>query len=123
MPVEPSSRLAAQGRKELLQRFLSNEGIGSIPEEEPCFPLPYRGHPAGRGVDHIRGSRCFIDANLHGAAAAPHREGAAAKKSASSSSSSSSAAASSAVSPPMAENKPSTSLLSGWLARLRLLSH
>lgn len=114
MPVEPSSRLAAQGRTELLQRFLSNEGIGSIPEEEPCFPLPYRGHPAGRGVDHIRGSRCFINANLHGGAV-PHQDGAAPKKSASSSSS--------AVSPPMAENKPSTSLLSGWLARLRLLSH
>ncbi|XP_034384139.1 connector enhancer of kinase suppressor of ras 3-like isoform X2 [Cyclopterus lumpus] len=127
MPVEsfsrdPSSRLGAQGRKDLLHRYLSNEGISTIPEEEPCFPLPYRGHPSVRGVDHIRGSQCFINANLHSSATIPYQEAAVSKKS-SSSSSSSSASSSSVVSPPMAVAKPSTSLLGGWLARLRLLSH
>uniref|UniRef100_A0A8C2Z9E8 Cnksr family member 3 n=1 Tax=Cyclopterus lumpus TaxID=8103 RepID=A0A8C2Z9E8_CYCLU len=107
---------------DLLHRYLSNEGISTIPEEEPCFPLPYRGHPSVRGVDHIRGSQCFINANLHSSATIPYQEAAVSKKS-SSSSSSSSASSSSVVSPPMAVAKPSTSLLGGWLARLRLLSH
>ncbi|XP_068454847.1 connector enhancer of kinase suppressor of ras 3 [Clinocottus analis] len=126
MPVEsfsgdPSSRPGgAQGRKGLLHRYLSNEGISAIAEEEePCFPLPYRGHPSVRGVDHIRGSQCFISANLHSSATIPYQEAAASKKSSASSSTSSAAAAP----PPMAVTKPSTSLLGGWLARLRLLSH
>ncbi|XP_044025003.1 connector enhancer of kinase suppressor of ras 3 [Siniperca chuatsi] len=123
MPVESfsgvsdrSSRPGAQGRKgqDVLHRYLSNEGISTITEEEPCFPLPYRGHPSVRGVDHIRGSQCFISADLHNSATIPYQE-AASKKSA--------ASPSAAVSPPLAVTKPSTSLLGGWLARLRLLSH
>ncbi|XP_029281680.1 connector enhancer of kinase suppressor of ras 3-like [Cottoperca gobio] len=117
MPVEsfsgdPSCR--PQGRKghqDVLHRYLSNEGISTITEEEPCFPLPYRGHPSVRGVDHIRGSQCFINANLHNTATIPYQE-AASKKS-----------AAAAASPPLAVTKQSTSLLGGWLARLRLLSH
>uniref|UniRef100_A0A8C9X8B2 Cnksr family member 3 n=1 Tax=Sander lucioperca TaxID=283035 RepID=A0A8C9X8B2_SANLU len=123
MPVEsfsgdPSSRPGARGRKgqDVLHRYLSNEGISTITEEEPCFPLPYRGHPSVRGVDHIRGSQCFINANLHNSATIPYQE-AASKKSAASTSTSA------AVSPPVAVTKQSTSLLGGWLARLRLLSH
>ncbi|KAG7217875.1 hypothetical protein INR49_020806 [Caranx melampygus] len=124
MPAEAFSgvserppRSRAQGRKgaDVLHRYLSNEGIDSILEEEPCFPLPYRGHPSVRGVDHIRGSQCFINADLHNSATIPYQE-AASKKSPPSSS----AAASP---PPQAVGKQSTSLLGGWLARLRLLSH
>uniref|UniRef100_A0A3B5BB46 Connector enhancer of kinase suppressor of ras 3-like n=1 Tax=Stegastes partitus TaxID=144197 RepID=A0A3B5BB46_9TELE len=123
MPVEsfsgvsdPSSKPGAQGRKgkDILHRYLSNERISTITEEEPCFPLPYRGHPSVRGVDHIRGSQCFINADLHNSATIPYQE-AASKKSA--------ASTSAAVSPPQAVTKQSTSLLGGWLARLRLLSH
>ncbi|KAI3363893.1 hypothetical protein L3Q82_001495 [Scortum barcoo] len=121
MPVESfsgvsSSRRDAQGRKgkDVLHRYLSNEGISAITEEEPCFPLPYRGHPSIRGVDHIRGSQCFINADLHNSATMPYQE-AASKKSAASSSA--------AASSPLAVTKQSTSLLGGWLARLRLLSH
>ncbi|XP_054475014.1 connector enhancer of kinase suppressor of ras 3 [Anoplopoma fimbria] len=119
MPVEsfsgdPSSRPGAQGRKDNLHRYLSNEGISTITEEEPCYPLPYRGHPSVRGVDHIRGSQCFINANLHNSATIPYQEAASKKPSASTSA---------AAPPPQAATKPSTSLLGGWLARLRLLSH
>ncbi|XP_032399701.1 connector enhancer of kinase suppressor of ras 3 isoform X1 [Etheostoma spectabile] len=123
MPVEsfsgdPSSRPGARGRKgqDVLHRYLSNEGISTITEEEPCFPLPYRGHPSVRGVDHIRGSQCFINANLHNSATIPYQEAASKKPAASTSTSA-------AVSPPRAVTKQSTSLLGGWLARLRLLSH
>ncbi|XP_053300772.1 LOW QUALITY PROTEIN: connector enhancer of kinase suppressor of ras 3 [Pleuronectes platessa] len=128
MPAEAfsgvSHRPGAQGRKgqDVLHKFLSNEGISTITEEEPCFPLPYRGHPSVRGVDHIRGSQCFINTNLHSSATIPYQE-AASKKPCSSSSSSSSTSTPAAVSPPPAATKPSTSLLGGWLARLRLLSH
>lgn len=108
------SRLVSSTGQDILHRYLSNEGISTITEEEPCYPLPYRGHPSVRGVDHIRGSQCFINANLHNSATIPYQE-AASKKSA--------ASTSAAVSPPMAVTKQSTSLLGGWLARLRLLSH
>ncbi|KAF3850292.1 hypothetical protein F7725_020011 [Dissostichus mawsoni] len=123
MPVESSSGepscrpVGRKGHKEVLHRYLSNEGISSIPEEEPCFPLPYRGHPSVRGVDHIRGSQCFINANLHNSSTIPYQEGVSKKPSAPPSSS-----AAAASPPPMSNTKP-TSLLGGWLARLRLLSH
>ncbi|XP_041831738.1 connector enhancer of kinase suppressor of ras 3-like isoform X2 [Melanotaenia boesemani] len=117
MPVEPvlagsdSFRPGAHGMKgkDLLRRYLSNERISTITEEEPCFPLPYRGHPLVRGVDHIRGSQCFISADLHRSTTSPHQEAATRKSTP-------------PVSPPAA-TKRSTSLLTGWLARLRLLSH
>ncbi|KAI9528363.1 hypothetical protein NQZ68_022055 [Dissostichus eleginoides] len=123
MPVESSSGepscrpVGRKGHKEVLHRYLSNEGVSSIPEEEPCFPLPYRGHPSVRGVDHIRGSQCFINANLHNSSTIPYQEGVSKKPSAPPSSS-----AAAASPPPMSNTKP-TSLLGGWLARLRLLSH
>ncbi|XP_034436540.1 connector enhancer of kinase suppressor of ras 3 [Hippoglossus hippoglossus] len=130
MPAEAfsgvSHRPGAQGRKgqDILHKYLSNEGISTITEEEPCFPLPYRGHPSVRGVDHIRGSQCFINTNLHNSATIPYQEAASKKSSSSSSpSSSSSSSTPAAVSPPQAVTKQSTSLLGGWLARLRLLSH
>lgn len=94
--------------------YRSNEGISTITEEEPCFPLPYRGHPSVRGVDHIRGSQCYINANLHDTATIPYQEVGSKKASAS---------ISAAVSPTKGVNKQSTSLLGGWLARLKLLSH
>ncbi|KAM6915078.1 connector enhancer of kinase suppressor of ras 3 [Xenentodon cancila] len=123
MPVEAilgvsdsSSRPGTQGRKgkDRLHRYLSNERIGVIAEEEPRFPLPYRGHPSARGVDHIRGSQCFINADLHSSATIPYQE-ASPKKS--------SASTSTGVSAAKASTKQPTSLLGGWLARLRLLSH
>uniref|UniRef100_I3KQZ6 Uncharacterized protein n=1 Tax=Oreochromis niloticus TaxID=8128 RepID=I3KQZ6_ORENI len=107
MPVEAFSgvsdrlsRPSSQGRKgkDILHMYRSNDGISTITEEEPCFPLPYRGHPSVRGVDHIRGSQCYISANLHNTATIPYQEVGSKKAS-------------------------STSLLSGWLARLKLLSH
>uniref|UniRef100_UPI0037E7C787 connector enhancer of kinase suppressor of ras 3 n=1 Tax=Semicossyphus pulcher TaxID=241346 RepID=UPI0037E7C787 len=115
MPVEISgvsdysSKPGAKGRKghNVLHKYLSNEGISTITEEEPCFPLPYRGHPSVRGVDHIRGSQCFINADLHNSATIPYQE-AASKKS------------SSSTSAPV--TKQSTSLLGGLLARIRLLT-
>lgn len=107
-------RLLSWTGQDILHRYLSNEGISTITEEEPCYPLPYRGHPSIRGVDHIRGSQCFINADLHNTATIPYQE-AASKKSA--------ASTAAAVSPPPAATKQSTSLLGGWLARLRLLSH
>uniref|UniRef100_A0A667YAA8 Uncharacterized protein n=1 Tax=Myripristis murdjan TaxID=586833 RepID=A0A667YAA8_9TELE len=101
--------------QDILHRYLSNERIATI-SEEPCYPLPYRpadrGHGLVRGVDHIRGSQCFINADLHNSATIPYQE-AASKKSHSAA----------AASPPKAETKHSSSLLGGWLARLRLLSH
>ncbi|KAM3861125.1 connector enhancer of kinase suppressor of ras 3-like [Diretmus argenteus] len=126
MPVETcsgmSSRPAAKGKKgqDILHRYLSNERIATISEEAPCFPLPYRpvdrGHGLVRGVDHIRGSQCFINADLHNSATIPYEE-AASKKSPTAT------AAAAAVAPPTAVTKQSSSLLGGWLARLRLLSH
>ena len=95
--------------REVLHKYRSNEGISAITEEEPCFPLPYRGHPMIRGVDHIRGSQCFINADLHNSATMPYQEAATKKP---------------AAPPPLAAvAKQSTSLLGGWFARLRLLSH
>lgn len=95
----------------MLHRYLSNEQIPTISEESPCYPLPYR--PRGerhlvRGVDHIRGSQCLVDADLHTSATIPYQEAIARKPSASKSS----------------KRPPSEpSLLSSWIARLKLLTH
>ncbi|XP_032440823.1 connector enhancer of kinase suppressor of ras 3-like isoform X2 [Xiphophorus hellerii] len=106
-----SSKRRTQGRKgrDELHRYLSNERIGAIAEEEPAFGLPSRGSPSVRGVDHIRGSRCLVGADLHHNATMPYQEAAATKKL-----------------PAAAQTRAktgSTSVLGGWLARLRLLSH
>lgn len=115
---DASSRPWAQGRKgeDVLRRYLSNERIAPILEESPCFPLPYR--PLGerqlvRGVDHIRGSQCFINADLHNSATITYQEAASKKNPA-------------APTAPAASKRPSSahnSVLGGLLARLRLLSH
>ncbi|XP_029965701.1 connector enhancer of kinase suppressor of ras 3-like isoform X2 [Salarias fasciatus] len=117
------SRHGAQGRKgqNALHRYLSNEGISAITEEEPCYPIPYRGHALVRGVDHIRGSQCFISADLHTTATIPYQEATSKKPAAAAAAT---AAGSAAISPaPPAVAKQPGSLFSGWLARLRLLSH
>uniref|UniRef100_A0AAY4C3J6 Connector enhancer of kinase suppressor of ras 3 n=1 Tax=Denticeps clupeoides TaxID=299321 RepID=A0AAY4C3J6_9TELE len=101
------SRLWAQGShgEEALHKYLSNERIGTISEEGPCYPLPYK--PAGdrrlrRGVDHIRGSQCFINAELHNSATIPYQEALAKKSS---------------------RQTSESSFLSNWIARLKLLKH
>uniref|UniRef100_A0A3B5KRK2 Uncharacterized protein n=1 Tax=Xiphophorus couchianus TaxID=32473 RepID=A0A3B5KRK2_9TELE len=106
-----SSKRRTQGRKgkDELHRYLSNERIGAIAEEEPAFGLPSRGSPSVRGVDHIRGSRCLVGADLHHNATMPYQEAASTKKL-----------------PAAAQTRAktgSTSVLGSWLARLRLLSH
>ncbi|XP_060771723.1 CNK3/IPCEF1 fusion protein-like [Neoarius graeffei] len=69
----------AFGRKgeNVLRMYMSNEQIPPIAEEVPSFPVPYR--PASekqllRGVDHIRGSQCFINAELHSSATVLYRD-------------------------------------------------
>ncbi|KAL2081840.1 hypothetical protein ACEWY4_021658 [Coilia grayii] len=117
------SRMWPQGRKgeSPLHRYLSSERIATISEEAPpCFPLPYRPTPAAgergltRGVDHIRGSQCFINAELHNSATIPYQE-ALAKKA-----------------PKQQQQKQQQqqgqtssepSLLSSLIARLKLLTH
>lgn len=107
------SRPWALGRKgdELLHKYLSNEQIPTISEESPCYPLPYR--PRGerqlvRGIDHIRGSQCFINEDLHTSATIPYQEAIARKSSA----------------PKSTKRPPSEpSLLTSWISRLKLLKH
>ncbi|XP_041951211.1 connector enhancer of kinase suppressor of ras 3 isoform X1 [Alosa sapidissima] len=111
------SRLWPQGRtgESPVHRYLSNERIPTISEEAPCFPLPYR--PAARerqltrGVDHIRGSQCFINADLHNSATIPYQE-ALAKK-----------APKQKPAPSSSSSSGEPSLLSSWIARLKLLTH
>uniref|UniRef100_A0A3B3VRK8 Cnksr family member 3 n=1 Tax=Poecilia latipinna TaxID=48699 RepID=A0A3B3VRK8_9TELE len=104
-----SSKRKTRGRKDELHRYLSNERISAIAEEEPAFGMPSRRSPSVRGVDHIRGSRCLVGADLHNSATMPYQEAAATKKL-----------------PAATQTRAktgSTSVLGGWLARLRLLSH
>uniref|UniRef100_A0AAZ3NTN4 Connector enhancer of kinase suppressor of ras 3 n=1 Tax=Oncorhynchus tshawytscha TaxID=74940 RepID=A0AAZ3NTN4_ONCTS len=119
---DSSSRPWPEGRKgeDILHRYLSNERIATISEEAPYFPLPYR-PLEGRsgqlihGVDHIRGSQCFINADLHNSTTIPYRE-------ASSKNSPATTVIPAAATPKHPPSEP-TSILGGWLARLRLLSH
>ncbi|XP_035380279.1 interactor protein for cytohesin exchange factors 1 [Electrophorus electricus] len=109
---EPHNRPWALGRKgqDVFHRYLSNERIPAISEEAPHFPVPYNRPPVGkrqlvRGVDHIRGSQCFINAELHNSATIPYQETETKKGPAARGS----------------ERPPSQpSLLSSWLARLKL---
>uniref|UniRef100_A0A3B4C027 Cnksr family member 3 n=1 Tax=Pygocentrus nattereri TaxID=42514 RepID=A0A3B4C027_PYGNA len=91
-------------------RYLSNERIPTISEESPCYPVPYRppGERLVRGVDHIRGSQCFINADLHNSATIPYQEAVARKNS----------TAKASKRPP---SEPS--LFSSWLAKLKLFTH
>lgn len=120
MPAELSSRIYT---RKGLQRCLSNERVSAILEEEG-FPVPYRAPPLSRGlspsirgVDHIRGSQCFISAELHNSATIPYhqpesRPGTRAE----------SRQESRPETRPGSRSKPS-SVIGGWLARLRLMSH
>ncbi|KAF4071007.1 hypothetical protein AMELA_G00280010 [Ameiurus melas] len=102
----------AIGRKgeDVMRMYMSNERIPPIAEEAPCFPVPYR--PASekqllRGVDHIRGSQCFINAELHSSATVLYRDTTRRKSRTTRSSKRSS--------------EPSS--LSAWFARLKLFTH
>ncbi|MCJ8743885.1 hypothetical protein PDJAM_G00099510 [Pangasius djambal] len=102
----------AFGRKgdDVLRMYMSNERIPPIAEEATCFPVPYR--PASekqllRGIDHIRGSQCFINAELHSSATALYRDTTRRKSRSARSSKRSS--------------EPSP--LSAWFARLKLFTH
>uniref|UniRef100_A0AAZ3QTQ5 Connector enhancer of kinase suppressor of ras 3 n=1 Tax=Oncorhynchus tshawytscha TaxID=74940 RepID=A0AAZ3QTQ5_ONCTS len=120
---DSSSRPWPQGRKgeDILHRYLSNERIATISEEASFFPLPYRplegrSGQLVRGVDHIRGSQCFINADLHNSATIPYQEASSKKVPATI------MTPSAAATPKRPPSEPS-SILGGWLARLRLLSH
>ncbi|KAK3516341.1 hypothetical protein QTP70_009394 [Hemibagrus guttatus] len=102
----------ALGRKgeDVFRMYMSNERIPPIAEEAQCFPVPYR--PASerqllRGVDHIRGSQCFINADLHNSTPVLYRDTTRRKSRTTRSSKRSS--------------EPSP--LSAWFARLKLFTH
>ncbi|XP_074000596.1 connector enhancer of kinase suppressor of ras 3 isoform X1 [Numenius arquata] len=112
--AEPFSRPRAPGRKgeDVLCRYFSNERIPPIIEESPSIqhPLsrPVSDKHLVRGTDYIRGSRCFMNADLHNSATIPFQEEGAKKSSVTSSTKSSSA---------------EPSLLVSWITRLKLLTH
>ncbi|KAJ3606574.1 hypothetical protein NHX12_026095 [Muraenolepis orangiensis] len=129
---DPFGRPGLYGRtaQDVLQRCLSNERIATISEEDPpCFPLPLPYQRGGsRGVDHIRGSRCFVNAELHNSATIPYQEAVGKKPpvaTATAPPASSSSSLSGSKHGPSSSSSSSSrhSLLGGWLARLRLLSH
>ncbi|XP_066575732.1 connector enhancer of kinase suppressor of ras 3 [Amia ocellicauda] len=78
-PVDSFSKPWTSGRKgeDILYRYLSNERIPPIVEESPSIPQLYRPAPDRnliRGVDHIRGSRCLVNPDLHHSATIPYQE-------------------------------------------------
>ncbi|CAN8204033.1 unnamed protein product [Coccothraustes coccothraustes] len=95
--AEPFSRPRGSGRKgeDVLCRYFSNERIPPIIEESPCtqHPLsrPVSDKQLVRGTDYIRGSRCFVNTDLHNSATIPFQEEGAKKSSVTSSAKSSSA--------------------------------
>ncbi|XP_071405382.1 connector enhancer of kinase suppressor of ras 3 isoform X1 [Pithys albifrons albifrons] len=112
--AEPFSRPRGLGRKgeDALCRYFSNERIPPIIEESPStqYPLsrPVSDKQLVRGTDYIRGSRCFMNTDLHNSATIPFQEEGAKKSSVTSS------------------TKPSSaepSLLVSWITRLKLLTH
>ncbi len=98
--------------EDVLCRYFSNERIPPIIEESPStqHPLsrPVSDKQLVRGTDYIRGSRCFMNTDLHNSATIPFQEEGAKKSSVTSSTKSSS------VEP---------SLLVSWITRLKLLTH
>ncbi|XP_029114159.1 CNK3/IPCEF1 fusion protein-like isoform X3 [Scleropages formosus] len=77
--TDPFARPWMPGRKgdDLLCRYLSNERIPTIAEETPCGRRTVRAageRQLARGVDHIRGSRLLVGADLHGSATIPYQE-------------------------------------------------
>ncbi|XP_029412850.1 connector enhancer of kinase suppressor of ras 3 isoform X2 [Nannospalax galili] len=111
--VDPFARPRGHGRKgeDALCRYFSNERIPPIIEEStsPVYRLsrPTAERHLVRGADYIRGSRCYINSDLHSSATIPFQEEGPKKKSASSAKASS--------------TEPS--LLVSWLTRLKLLTH
>ncbi|XP_050170695.1 connector enhancer of kinase suppressor of ras 3 isoform X2 [Myiozetetes cayanensis] len=112
--AERFSRPRGLGRKgeDVLCRYFSNERIPPIIEESPStqHPLsrPVSDKQLVRGTDYIRGSRCFMNTDLHNSATIPFQEEGAKKSSVTSS------------------TKPSSaepSLLVSWITRLKLLTH
>lgn len=97
--------------EEALCRYFSNERITPIIEESASpvyrFSRPLTERHLVRGADYIRGSRCYINSDLHSSATIPFQEEGSKKKSASSAKASS--------------GEPS--LLVSWLTRLKLLTH
>ncbi|XP_061844991.1 connector enhancer of kinase suppressor of ras 3 isoform X2 [Colius striatus] len=112
--AEPFSRPRAQGRKgeDVLCRYFSNERIPPIIEESPStqhlLSRPASDKQLVRGTDYIRGSRCFMNTDLHNSATIPFQEEGAKKSAVTSSTKSSSA---------------EPSLLVSWITRLKLLTH
>jgi hypothetical protein len=98
--------------EDALCRYFSNERIPPIIEESasPGYRLsrPTTERQLVRGADYIRGSRCYINSDLHSSATIPFQEEGTKKKAAPS------AAKSSSTEP---------SLLVSWLTRLKLLTH
>eukprot|EP00073_Rattus_norvegicus_P018992 XP_006227937.1 PREDICTED: connector enhancer of kinase suppressor of ras 3 isoform X1 [Rattus norvegicus] len=112
--VDPFAKPRGHGRKgeDALCRYFSNERITPIIEESASpvyrFSRPLTERHLVRGADYIRGSRCYINSDLHSSATIPFQEEGPKKKSASSSAKASS-------------GEPS--LLVSWLTRLKLLTH
>uniref|UniRef100_A0A8C6S959 DUF1170 domain-containing protein n=1 Tax=Neogobius melanostomus TaxID=47308 RepID=A0A8C6S959_9GOBI len=126
MPVDLSSRIYA---RKGLQRCLSNERVSAILEEEG-FPVQYRAAPLNRGlapslrgVDHIRGSQCFMNAELHNSATIPyHQHLHPGTRGDTGGEAGQTEPQTGPQTRPRSRSKPS-SVIGGWLARLRLLSH
>ncbi|XP_062857965.1 connector enhancer of kinase suppressor of ras 3-like [Trichomycterus rosablanca] len=94
----------------LLRTFMSNERIPPISEEGPCFSVPYRAPSERqllRGVDHIRGSQCFINTELQNNTTTSYRDSTRRKNRGTRSS----------------RRTTEVSSLSAWFARLKLEEH
>lgn len=95
-----------------LCRYFSNERIPPIIEEnsplQHPFPRPVAEKQLVKGADYIRGSRCFVNVDLHNSATIPFQEDVAKR-------------------PPVTTSTKSSStepsLLVSWITRLRLLTH
>ncbi|XP_069463850.1 connector enhancer of kinase suppressor of ras 3 isoform X1 [Ambystoma mexicanum] len=112
--AEPFSRPRTPGRKgeDVLCRYFSNERIPPIFEESTPTSHYFSRTPGERqlvrGTDYIRGSRCFLNADLHNSATMPFQEEGAKRNSAAS---------------PSKAPSPEPSLLVSWIAKLKLLTH
>ncbi|XP_074846452.1 connector enhancer of kinase suppressor of ras 3 [Carettochelys insculpta] len=112
--ADPFSRPRAAGRKgdEVLCRYFSNERIPPIVEESSSsqqhFARPVADRQLVRGADYIRGSRCFVNTDLHNSATIPFQEEGAKKLS---------------VTSPTKSSSTEPSLLVSWITRLKLLTH
>ncbi|KAK2114550.1 Connector enhancer of kinase suppressor of ras 3 [Saguinus oedipus] len=110
--VDPFARPRGHGRKgeDALCRYFSNERIPPIIEESSSpqyrFSRPTTERHLVRGADYIRGSRCYINSDLHSSATIPFQEEGTKKKSGSS-----------------ATKSTEPSLLVSWFTRLKLLTH